>query len=144
MAEKSINGNSKPLKDVVISWHAISSDEILQKLDTRLENGLTNEEAEKRLLTYGPNQLEEGKSTTFLQMVLRQLNNFVVILLIVASIISAFLGEWVDASAIIAIVILNTIMGVVQENRAEQALATLKKLAQWPPGYDSISSTGTR
>ncbi|PKL60113.1 MAG: ATPase [Methanomicrobiales archaeon HGW-Methanomicrobiales-4] len=129
MAEETINGNSKPLKDVIISWHAVSSDEILQKLDTQLEKGLTNQEAEKRLQEYGPNQLEEGKRTTFLQMVLRQLNNFVVILLIVASIISAFLGEWVDASAIIAIVILNTIMGVVQENRAEQALATLKKLA---------------
>ncbi|MBN2678399.1 MAG: HAD-IC family P-type ATPase, partial [Anaerolineaceae bacterium] len=129
MAEKTINGISKPVKDVIISWHAVSSDEILQKLDTQLEKGLTNQEAEKRLQEYGPNQLEEGKHTTFLQMVLRQLNNFVVILLIVASIISAFLGEWVDASAIIAIVILNTIMGVVQENRAEQALATLKKLA---------------
>jgi|GEM_PF-3458614 len=104
MVEKIINGNSKPLKDVVISWHAVSSDEILQKLDTQLEKGLTNQEAEKRLQEYGPNQLEEGKRTTFLQMVLRQLNNFVVILLIVASIISVFLGEWVDASAIIAIV----------------------------------------
>jgi Ca2+-transporting ATPase len=117
------------LQDVSISWHAISGDETLQKLATELEKGLSNEEAEKRLLEYGPNQLEEGKRTTFFQMVFRQLNNFVVILLIVASIISAFLGEYVDASAIIAIVVLNTIMGVVQENRAEQALATLKKLA---------------
>jgi len=129
MAEKIVNGNSKTLKDVMISWYTLSSDETLQKLDTKLEEGLSNKEAEKRLQAYGPNQLEEGKRTTFLQMVFRQLNNFVVILLIVASIISAFLGEWVDASAIIAIVILNTIMGVVQENRAEQALATLKKLA---------------
>lgn len=121
--------DSDALKELSFSWHAISGDETLQKLATELEKGLSNEEAEKRLLEYGPNQLEEGKRTTFLQMVFRQLNNFVVILLIVASIISAFLGEYIDASAIIAIVILNTIMGVVQENRAEQALATLKKLA---------------
>lgn len=129
MAENKPSMNSKRLKDITISWHSVSSDEILQKLGTELEKGLTNIEAEKRLQEYGPNQLEEGKRTTFLQMVFRQLNNFVVILLIVAAIVSAFLGEWVDASAIIAIVVLNTIMGVVQENRAEQALATLKKLA---------------
>ena len=129
MAVNTTKMESKPADDINVSWHAVSSDEILQKLDTQLENGLTEVEVNKRLEKYGLNQLEEGKRTTFLQMVIRQLNNFVVILLIVASIISAFLGEWVDASAIIAIVILNTIMGVVQENRAEQALAALKKLA---------------
>ncbi|MDO9086431.1 MAG: cation-translocating P-type ATPase [Anaerolineaceae bacterium] len=129
MAVNKVIVNSDSKQDVSFSWHAISGDETLQKLATELEKGLSIEEAEKRLLEYGPNQLEEGKRTTFFQMVFRQLNNFVVILLIVASIISAFLGEYVDASAIIAIVVLNTIMGVVQENRAEQALATLKKLA---------------
>lgn len=129
MAESNSDANKKILKDVSFSWHAISGDETLEKLETALEQGLTDGEATRRLQKYGPNQLEEGTRTTFLQMVFRQLNNFVVILLIVASIISAFLGEYIDASAIIAIVILNTVMGVVQENRAEQALATLKKLA---------------
>ncbi|HSM26249.1 MAG TPA: HAD-IC family P-type ATPase, partial [Anaerolineaceae bacterium] len=129
MADVNIDGNGGSIKDVTFSWHAISGDETLLKLETELEKGLSDAQAQKRLEQYGPNQLEEGKRTTFLQMVLRQLNNFVVILLIVASIISAFLGEYIDASAIIAIVILNTVMGVVQENRAEQALATLKKLA---------------
>ena len=129
MAEIKMDADDGLLKDVTVSWHAISGDETLAKLATELEKGLNDAEVAKRLQEYGPNQLEEGKRTTFLQMVLRQLNNFVVILLIVASIISAFLGEYIDASAIIAIVILNTVMGVVQENRAEQALATLKKLA---------------
>lgn len=129
MAEMKMDADHGSSKDVTVSWHAISGDETLAKLATELEKGLTDTEAEKRLLEYGPNQLTEGKRITFVQMVLRQLNNFVVILLIVASIISAFLGEYIDASAIIAIVVLNTVMGVVQENRAEQALATLKKLA---------------
>jgi Ca2+-transporting ATPase len=115
--------------DIMVSWHSLSPDETLQQLQTHLETGLSKAEAERRMTEYGPNQLEEGKRTTFLQMVFGQLNNFVVILLIVAAIISAVLGEWVDASAIIAIVVLNTVMGVVQENRAEQALAALKKLA---------------
>lgn len=126
--EKTISPEST-VEDVQVSWHSVDNEEILMRLGTRFEEGLSTEEAQKRLVQYGPNQLDEGKRTTFLQMVIRQLNNFVVILLIVAALISAYLGEWVDASAIIAIVILNTIMGVVQENRAEKALAALKKLA---------------
>lgn len=115
--------------DLNVSWHSISTDETLSHLGSHLELGLSSEEAEKRLQKFGLNQLEESKRTTFLQMVIAQLNNFVVILLLVAALISAILGEWVDASAILGIVLLNTVMGVVQENRAEQALAALKKLA---------------
>ena len=62
-------------------------------------------------------------------MVIEQLNNFVIILLIVAAILSAVLGEYIDAGAILAIVLLNTILGVVQETRAEEALAALQR---WP------------
>ncbi len=123
--------NIEPAKsaDLNVSWHSISTDETLSHLGSHLELGLSSEEAEKRLQKFGLNQLEESKRTTFLQMVIAQLNNFVVILLLVAALISAILGEWVDASAILGIVLLNTVMGVVQENRAEQALAALKKLA---------------
>ncbi|MAT44145.1 MAG: ATPase [Anaerolineaceae bacterium] len=115
--------------ELSVFWHALSTQETLESLQTHLEHGLTDQEVEQRLKKYGPNQLEEKEGTTFIQMVISQLNNFVVILLIVAAIVSAILGEWIDASAIIAIVVLNTVMGVVQENRAEQALAALKKLA---------------
>lgn len=121
---------SSPLPaEINVSWHSLSPDETLEKLGSKLDQGLTSSEAARRLDQYGHNQLEEGKRTTFLQMVIGQLNNFVVILLIVAALISAVLGEWIDAGAILGIVILNTVMGVVQENRAEQALAALKKLA---------------
>jgi len=90
---------------------------------------LSTEEAERRLAQFGPNQLNEKPRPTFFQLVLDQLNNFVVILLIVAAVISALLGEWVDAAAIMTIVVLNAILGVVQESRAEEALAALKKMA---------------
>ena len=109
-------------------WHALKAQEVLSHLKVR-GNGLTSEEAKKRLEHYGPNQLKEAARATFLQMLWEQLNNFVVILLIVASVISALLGDYVEASAIMAIVVLNAVLGIVQERRAEEALAALKKLA---------------
>ncbi len=111
------------------NWHALSSDQILKQLATPPESGLTSEEAAKRLEAYGLNQLTEAPGVTFWQMLIDQFNNFVVILLIVAAIISALLGDMAEAAAILAIVILNATLGVVQERRAEQALAALKKLA---------------
>jgi len=109
-------------------WHALKAEEVLHHLKVR-ENGLTSEEAQKRLEHYGPNQLEEAPRPTFLQTLWEQLNNFVVILLIIASVISALLGDYVEAAAIMAIVVLNAVLGIVQERRAEEALAALKKLA---------------
>jgi Ca2+-transporting ATPase len=115
--------------DISIVWHELSREDLLAKLGTPFQSGLTPQEAASRLKTYGPNQLQEKPRPTFLQRVVGQLNNFVVIMLIVAAIISAVLGEWVDATAILTIVVLNAVLGVVQESRAEEALAALKKMA---------------
>ena len=111
-----------------LEWHTLKTEEVLKHLEVR-DNGLTSEEAKKRLEQYGPNQLEEAPRPTFLQTLWEQLNNFVVILLIIASVISALLGDYVEAAAIMAIVVLNAVLGIVQERRAEEALAALKKLA---------------
>ncbi len=119
----------KSSEEVSVSWHALSPEDVLKQLDTPLQSGLTSEEAAKRLSEFGPNQLQEKPRPTFLQLVLAQLNNFVVILLIIASVISALLGEWIDAAAIMTIVVLNSILGVVQESRAEEALAALKRMS---------------
>jgi len=109
-------------------WHTLSPEEVLEHLKVR-ENGLTSAQAAERLAQYGPNQLTEALRPSFLAMLWDQFNNFIVMLLIVASIVSALLGEWIDASAIMAIVLLNAILGIIQERRAEEALAALKKLA---------------
>ena len=109
-------------------WHALETKEVLDHLRVQ-GNGLTTEEAKKRLEYYGPNQLKEAPRPTFWQTLWEQLNNFVVILLIIASVISALLGDYVEAAAIMAIVVLNAVLGIVQERRAEEALAALKKLA---------------
>ena len=116
-------------QDISITWHDISADEVLSSLETEMQSGLTSEEAARRLEKFGPNQLQEKPRPTFLKMVIDQLNNFLVILLIVAAVISAILGDYVEAIAIMSIVVLNAVLGVVQESRAEEALAALKKLA---------------
>jgi P-type Ca2+ transporter type 2C len=115
--------------DLSVNWQSQSAEDVLRRLETQIEAGLTSSEAAQRLEQYGPNQLAEKPRPSFFRLVLAQLNNFVIILLIVAALISALLGEWVDAGAILAIVILNSVLGVVQESRAEEALAALKKMA---------------
>src|SRR5512135_3256416 len=110
-------------------WHSQSIEKVVSELDTEIAQGLTAENAASRLERVGPNELHEKPSVPFWKLVLAQLNSFVVILLIVASIISALLGDYVEAAAIMAIVVLNAVLGVVQESRAEAALAALKKMA---------------
>jgi len=110
------------------AWHALPAEEALERLGAK-EGGLSSEEAVERLSKYGQNQLEEAPRPTFWHMLWEQLNNFVVILLIVASIVSALLGDYIEAGAIMAIVVLNSVLGIVQEQRAEEALAALKRMA---------------
>jgi Ca2+-transporting ATPase len=113
----------------LVAWHSRSVAEILEALHTHRAQGLTSAEAEARLQRYGFNELREAPRPGLLARLLNQFRSFVVIILIVASILSLFLGDFIEAVAIIAIVILNAILGVVQEARAEEALAALKKLS---------------
>lgn len=115
--------------DKLPSYSTSSTEEAVKALGTNLEQGLSQAEVTGRVEKYGLNQLKEAPKRTFLQMVIDQLKSFVIILLISAAVISGVLGEWVDAIAILLIVVLNAIMGVVQESRAEEALAALKKMA---------------
>jgi len=128
MSENSPN-TTEGSEEKIPAWHAIAANEVLKQLHVNEENGLTSEQASERLTQYGPNQLQEAPRPTFWKMLWDQLNNFVVIMLIVASLVSAFLGDYVEAAAIMAIVVLNAILGIVQESRAEEALAALQKLA---------------
>ncbi|MFZ1791939.1 MAG: cation-translocating P-type ATPase [Anaerolineae bacterium] len=128
MTPKSGSTISLSEQDSNVPWHTLEAHDALKRLDTT-DGGLTSTEAAARLQKYGPNELKEKPRPSFFQLVLSQLNNFVVILLIVASVISALLGDWVEAGAIMLIVVLNAILGVVQESRAEEALSALKKMA---------------
>jgi len=122
------NQTPVPASNKVSDWHSLSLEDTLERLSVQ-EHGLSSEEAASRLKQHGLNQLNEAPRPGFLSKLWDQLNNFVVILLLVASVVSALLGEWVDAAAIMSIVVLNAILGIVQESRAEEALAALKKMA---------------
>ncbi|MGD0624643.1 MAG: cation-translocating P-type ATPase [Thermodesulfobacteriota bacterium] len=109
--------------------HCKPIEHVTSEFETHLEKGLSPEEAQARLKKYGPNELMERPRPGFLKMLLDQFNNFLVIILIIAAVVSLLLGEIIDASAIMVIVVLNAVVGVVQESKAEQALAALKKMA---------------
>jgi Ca2+-transporting ATPase len=117
------NGRPAPI------WHSLPTREVLERLDVNPETGLADQEAARRLERYGPNELREQPRPGFLARLLNQFRSVVILLLIAASIISSVLGEWPEAIAIMAIVLLNAILGVVQEGRAERALDALKKMS---------------
>lgn len=102
---------------------------VAAQLQTDAATGLTTQEAEQRLATYGSNELIDRGVKSIWKILWEQLTDVMVLLLIVASIISAFIGEISDTFVILAIVVLNTILGLTQEYRAERAIAELKKLA---------------
>ena len=112
-----------------VPWHSQPIEEVAAQLKTPLERGLSAAEVQARLIEHGPNELRERPPTPFWKLVVEQLNSFVVILLIVAASVAALLGDEIEAIVIMAIVVLNAVLGVVQESRAEKALAALKKMA---------------
>jgi P-type Ca2+ transporter type 2C len=109
--------------------HASAVSDAFAQLRSHPELGLTGQEAGQRAARYGPNELQERPRPGILQLLWRQFDDFLVRILIVAAVLSMALGEMADALAIVAIIALNAVLGVVQESKAEQALAALKKMA---------------
>lgn len=108
-------------------WHSLTVEEVLQKVGSRL-SGLTSSEVEERLRKFGRNELVAKKKSP-LEMFVKQFANFLIGILLVATVISLILGEVIDATAILIIVLIMAIMGFIQEYRAERTLEALKKLA---------------
>jgi Ca2+-transporting ATPase len=110
-------------------WYKLSTDEALAVLASDAQQGLSNQEAAQRLQKYGPNEIAEGGVRSPWRILWEQFSAVLVLILIGAALLSAILGEFKDAIAIGAIVILFGLLGFVQEYRAEQAMAALRKLA---------------
>jgi Ca2+-transporting ATPase len=110
-------------------WHSHTPDELATILQSNLDRGLTEWEAQQRLAKHGPNELPEDPPVSALTLLLRQFTSVIIWVLIGAAVISGLLQEWVDAAAILAIVLLNALLGFIQEYQAEQSIAALKKLS---------------
>ena len=114
---------------VVPRWHHASVDEVVRFLRTDVTNGLSASEAELRARQHGANELTEAPSQQWWLKLLNQFNEVVIWILIAATILSAIMGDWLEAGAIFAIIILNALLGFFQEQKADKALASLKKLS---------------
>jgi Ca2+-transporting ATPase len=110
-------------------WYRTDANEVLARLNTDAEAGLGSAEARQRLAQYGANELVERGVKSPWRILWEQLTGLMVVILIVAAVVSGALGDWKDAIAIMAIVVLNALLGLSQEFRAEKAMAALKKLA---------------
>jgi Ca2+-transporting ATPase len=115
-----VNNMSKP-------WHTMETEETLQTLNAK-ETGLTQEEAQKRLQEFGPNELKKEKGVSPIKLLLEQFTDILIIILLIATGLSIYLGELTDALVIIAIVLACAILGFVEEFRSEKALEALKKM----------------
>ena len=115
-------------------WETLRKEEVERKLNTDFSKGLNNDEVLKRQNQYGKNELENGKKEGIIIKFFKQFNDFMIIILIMASIVSAgiswYQGEndYIDSIIIIAIVVLNALMGVLQEAKAEKSIESLKKM----------------
>ncbi len=111
------------------NWYQLSVQDVVRQLETDPAQGLTDGEARRRLEQHGPNELIERGGRTSWQILVEQVTNILTLILIGAAAVSIFLGDVLDAIVIMAIVVLNALLGFSQEYRAEQAMAALKRMA---------------
>ncbi|WP_226294253.1 cation-translocating P-type ATPase [Aquimarina algicola] len=109
----------------MMNWHLLSLPQIIDQLETSTE-GLDATIAQQRLHKEGKNEIADTKKKTIWQMLLHQVTDFMILILIAAAIISGFLGEVIDTIIILVIIVLNAIVGFIQEYRAEKAMEALK------------------
>jgi len=113
----------------LVDWFKKCIDKVAEELSVNPDEGLNEEELKVRRIKYGFNEIKEKEKDALIKKIINQIKDFLIIILIGASLISAFVGETVDAVVIIAIVLINGILGVVQESKAEKALEALKEMS---------------
>ncbi|MFZ1413090.1 MAG: HAD-IC family P-type ATPase [Defluviicoccus sp.] len=109
-------------------WHALPTDDVVKRLATSVDKGLDVGEAQARLQKYGSNRLPEGKKRAPFVRFLAQLNNILVYVLLGAGFVKLMLGLWLDAGIIFGVVILNALLGFIQEGKAEKALDSIRNM----------------
>jgi magnesium-transporting ATPase (P-type) len=112
----------------VTSWHAVAADEVLRRLDTNVQSGLSGTTVQQRLAKYGHNRLPEGRRQGPWMRFLQQFNNILVYVLLGAGFVKLMVGLWLDAAIILAVVVLNALLGFFQEGKAEKALDSIRNM----------------
>jgi magnesium-transporting ATPase (P-type) len=112
----------------VSPWHAIATDEVVRRLNTDAKRGLRTNELLQRLSKYGPNRLPEGKRQGPFMRFLSQFNNILVYVLLASGFIKLMVGLWLDSAIIFGVVIINALLGFIQEGKAEKALGSIRKM----------------
>ncbi|BES71318.1 cation-transporting P-type ATPase [Marinobacter nanhaiticus D15-8W] len=113
--------------DLNVRWHSQSADAAMAKLGSS-DQGLSHQEASRRLAEYGRNRLEAGEHPRLLHRLLKQFANALIYVLLASALITAMLQQWVDTAVILGVVIVNALIGIIQEGRAEKALAAIRQL----------------
>jgi Ca2+-transporting ATPase len=121
-----LTGRGQPLEN---TWHTLSAERTAEALNSDRNSGLNLVQVKQLQKQYGPNELEEKKGITLWGLLLTQFKEFLIVLLIAAAAVSLAIGETTDAVVILAVVLLNAILGVVQEYKAEKSLLALKSLS---------------
>src|ERR1700733_988289 len=109
-------------------WHAVAADEVIRRFDTNVQSGLTAANVQQRLEKYGQNRLPEGRKQGPFKRFLLQFNNILVYVLLGAGFVKLMVGLWLDASIILAVVVLNALLGFFQEGKAEKALDSIRNM----------------
>lgn len=110
-------------------WYSKSIEDVTKDLETDIEKGLSRQEAEERLRKYGANQFQESQKPSIWKMLWEQMNSMLIYILIAAAVVSGIVGEISDAVIILIVIVLNAVIGIVQESKAEKALEELKKMS---------------
>ncbi len=108
-------------------WHSLDAQEALQRLNVSPE-GLTSEEAAERLISYGPNRLKPPKRKGPFARFLLQFHNVLIYVLLASGVITLSLGHWIDSAVIFGVVVVNAIIGFIQEGKAERALDAIRHM----------------
>jgi magnesium-transporting ATPase (P-type) len=127
-ARASENTTHAAAADERADWHALEAHEVVERLDSRADAGLATEEARARLERYGPNRLPEEPRESAILRFLKQFNNVLIYVLLAASAVTALLGEWIDTGVILGVVVINGVIGFIQEGKAEKALEGIRQM----------------
>ena len=111
-----------------IAWHSLSADDVLRHLETNASSGIDDAEGARRLEKYGANRLPAGRKRGALERFVSQLDNILVYVLIGAGFVKLMMGLWLDASIILGVVVLNALLGFIQEGKAEKSLDSISKM----------------